>query len=95
MNALLPIIEELASAHDHAERAEWLLTAPLSVLVTYQFTIRNRLQNGFFAEGVAYLDAELVAARATRRDGLAVKDNPLRGPMLAIMQGRVFEGTDG
>lgn len=95
MTDLLPIIEELASAQDKAERAAWLLAAPLSVLITYQTTIRNRLQVAFFPEGVAYLEGELTAARATRRDGVVVKDNPLRLPMLAIAEHRPFEGVVG
>jgi hypothetical protein len=95
INPMLPIIEDLASAQEDAERARWLLSAPISVLVTYQSTIRNQLQNAFFSEGLAWLDAELAAAQAVRRDGLAVKDNPLRGPMLAIAERRVFEGDAG
>lgn len=94
MSALLPIIEELADAPDHAARARWLLSAPLAVLVTYQATIRNRLWNAHFPEGVEYIEAELVVARATRRDGLPVKDNPLRVALLALAEGRAFEGDD-
>lgn len=84
MNALLPIIEELASARDHGERAYWLLGCPLSILLTYQGTIRNRLQNAFFDEGVAYLDAELALARQVRADGIMARDNPLRHRMMVI-----------
>lgn len=90
--ALLPIIEELASAASHAERARWLLTAPLSVLVTYAFTINNRLLNAHFPDGVAYLDCELVAARARRADGLAIKTNPMRGALISIAENRPYEG---
>lgn len=84
MNALLPIIEELADAADHPARARWLLACPLSVLMKYQDTIRNRLMNAFFREGVAYLEAELALCRQVRRDGVTAIDNPLRADMLAI-----------
>lgn len=84
MNAMLPIIEELADAIDHPTRAQWLLACPLAVLFKYQDTIRNRLQNAFFKDGVDYLEAELAMARQVRRDGLPNRDNPYRAGMLSI-----------
>lgn len=94
MNPLLPIIEELASAQDHPARARWLLACPLSVLFKYQDTIRNRLQNAFFKDGVDYLEAELALARQVRKAGLPNKDNPYRAGMLAIGGFRAFEATE-
>lgn len=82
MNPLLPIIEELADAPDHAARARWLLACPLSVLFKYQDTIINRLRNAHFPDGVAYVEAELVRCRVVRSDGLMTADNPLRAGMM-------------
>lgn len=91
MNALLPIIEELADAPDHPTRARWLLACPLSVLFKYQDTIRNRLQHALFKDGVDYLEGEISMARQVRRDGLPNLDNPYRDRMLAIGRGPVFD----
>ena len=94
MNPLLPIIEELASAVDHPTRARWLLCCPLSVLFKYQDTIRNRLLNAFFRDGLDYLEAELALARQVRKDGLPNIDNPHRGSMLAIATTPAIEATE-
>lgn len=94
MNPLLPIIEELADAPDHAARARWLLACPLSVLFKYQDTIINRLRNAHFPDGVAYVEAELVLARQVRKAGLPNKDNPHRTGMLATAGFRAFEATE-
>lgn len=72
MTSLLPIIEDLADAQDHAGRAQWLLTAPQSVLLRDQMTITQLLNVANFHEGLAYFAAEIAALSATRgRDGLA------------------------
>ncbi|WP_085032274.1 hypothetical protein [Ensifer aridi] len=72
MTTLLPIIEELADAPDHATRARWLLAAPLAVIIRDQVTIRRLLSAARFHEGLAYLEAEIAALSATRlKDGLA------------------------
>lgn len=84
MNPLLPIIEELADATDDPARARWLLACPLSVLMKYQDTIRNRLRSAFFQDGVAYLEAELALLRQVRKSGLPPGGNPVRPDMLAI-----------
>ncbi|MBB4185842.1 hypothetical protein GGE07_002492 [Sinorhizobium terangae] len=69
---LLPILEELADAPDHAARARWLLAAPLAVLIRDQITIHRLLSAAGFHEGDAYLAAEIAALSATRgKDGLA------------------------
>jgi hypothetical protein len=94
MNALLPIIEQLADAPDDPARARWLLACPLSVLMKYQDTIRNRLRCAFFQEGVDYLESELALCRQVRKSGLPNKDNPLRVGMLGIAGFRAFEATE-
>lgn len=87
MNPLLPIIEELMDAPDHAARARWLLACPLTVLITYQGTIVNRLRHARFPLGVAYVEAEIVRHRRVRRDGLVMDDNLLRRELMAIASG--------
>lgn len=84
MNALLPIIEQLDDALDRPTQAEWLLAVPVHILVKYQETIINRLRNRFFAEGIAYVEAELVLLKQVRVRGLAVRENPLRLAMVAL-----------
>ncbi|RVL61036.1 hypothetical protein [Sinorhizobium meliloti] len=72
MSDLLPIIEELADAQDHAARARWLLAVPLSALIREQVTVNRLLSAAGFHDGLAYLAAEVAALSATRgRDGLA------------------------
>lgn len=72
MTQLLPIIEELADAPDHAARARWLLEVPLAVFIRDQLTIHRLLSAAGFHEGLAYFAAEIAALSATRgRDGLA------------------------
>lgn len=66
MNQLLPDIEDLANCQTHAERCDWLLRAPLSVLLKYEMTIRNRLMHARFAEGIAYLEAMNALSRSPR-----------------------------
>lgn len=66
MSALLPIIEELASARDNQARAEWLLSCPFGILRMYDFTIRNRLLNAGFPEAIDYVEAVGVAMIAVR-----------------------------
>lgn len=68
-NPLVDEIQALSECRSHAERAEWLLTVPLSVLSHYEMTIRNRLQISGFHEGVDYLEHELRVFRAPRSDG--------------------------
>ena len=76
MSTLLPIIQQLADAPDDAARADWLLRCPLSILMTYQETIRNRLDNDGFEAGCSYLDAMLSVLRSVR-DG----DGDFRGDL--------------
>ncbi|WP_099864710.1 hypothetical protein [Pararhizobium haloflavum] len=66
MADLLPIIEQLSDAENDAVRADWLMRCPLSILITYDFTIRNRLQVAGFHAGVAYLDSVLTVMRGVR-----------------------------
>ncbi|MDX0413200.1 hypothetical protein GOD35_22940 [Sinorhizobium medicae] len=72
MTSMLPIIEELADAPDHAARARWLLEVPLAVIIRDQVTVHRLLSAARFHEGLAYFAAEIAALSATRgRDGLA------------------------
>lgn len=69
---MLPIIEELADAPDHAARGRWLLETPLTVLIRDQVAITRLLSAAGFHEGLAYLAAEIAALSAVRGpDGLA------------------------
>lgn len=71
MTALLPIIDELASAPDHVSRAHWLLAAPLAVLARDLAQVRPLLEAAGFREGLAYLDFEVAVLSAVRGpDGL-------------------------
>lgn len=63
---MLPIIEQLASAPDHAFRARWLLRVPEYVLARDQVTIRTLLSAARFQAGLAALDAEVAASAAVR-----------------------------
>lgn len=78
MNHLLPIIEILMDCKSDQERADWLLRCPLSVLMTYQATIHQRLAHAGFHDGVAYLEAELVALRGVRCHTGDLVDGPRR-----------------
>lgn len=74
MNALLPIIEQLAAAPDHPARAQWLLKCPLSILLKYRATIVNRLMGKGFVDGVCFVEAERAAFHKVRHDGRASND---------------------
>lgn len=91
MSNLLPAIEELSDCQTHYDRAKWLLECPLSILLTYSTTIRNRLLLAGFNFGLDYLEAEIACARAMRRDGLSVKENPLRSDMRNIAAGGTLQ----
>lgn len=66
MSEFLPIIEQLADAATHGERADWLSRCPLGVIHREQVHIRVILNHRRFPEGVAYLDALLSLTNATR-----------------------------
>lgn len=66
---LVDEIQALADCRTDQERAEWLLTCPRLKLAKYEITIRSRLQNAGFLDGVAYLDDELSRLRAPCIDG--------------------------
>lgn len=66
MNTLLPIIEILADAKCHADRAEWLLACPIAILRKYDMTIRNRLMHAECAGGLSYLEDLSTVLNATR-----------------------------
>ncbi|MCI9865828.1 hypothetical protein RHIZ_07730 [Rhizobium skierniewicense] len=66
MNIRALRIEKLNAARTREERAAWLLNCPLDILLSCEMTIRNRLLNARFKEGLDYLDAELVDLRRER-----------------------------
>jgi hypothetical protein len=66
MNILIPHMEKLDAAQSREERAVWLLSCPLDILLSCEMTIRNRLLNARFREGLYYLDAELADLRRER-----------------------------
>jgi hypothetical protein len=66
MSFLIPHMERLDAARNREERAAWLLSCPLDILLSCEMTIRNRLLNARFREGLDYLDAELADLRRER-----------------------------
>lgn len=70
INPLVDEIQALSDCRSHGERAQWLLSVPLSVLSHYEMTIRNRLQIAGFHDGVDYLEHELKVFRLPRCAGL-------------------------
>lgn len=66
---MLPIVEILASATCHAERAAWLLSAPTSSLYSACTDISRILRAAQFHAGDALLSIEVSAAVATRQNG--------------------------
>ncbi|ANV24788.1 hypothetical protein [Agrobacterium pusense] len=91
MIAIIPRIEQLDAARTHEERAAWLLTCPLDVLLSCEMTIRNRLLNARFREGLEYLEIELTDLRRERgADGdksLRMEVGAARGRMERIALG--------
>ncbi|KQS74046.1 hypothetical protein ASG25_21460 [Rhizobium sp. Leaf384] len=63
----LPIVELLADAQDNAERAAWLLAAPVCILVREMIPVRAILRSSGCQWGVHALDIE-VACDSARRD---------------------------
>lgn len=85
MNELREGIAQIAAAATDAERAAALLACPLSLLMTCEFTIRNRMQVAGFHEGIRYLETELAALRGFRNEtGL-----PPGGMDVAVVRGRL------
>lgn len=98
MSDLLPIIEELANAGSHQERARWLLRCPPGYLGKYEMTIRNRLRLAGFLAGVEYLETERLVVWMPRKEDGNQSDKALemlagaRAQMIAIAEG---EGGNG
>ncbi|TRL39846.1 hypothetical protein [Rhizobium straminoryzae] len=72
-NALVEEIEQLHNCRTHQECAEWLLTCPLSKLLTYEFAIRSRLRTRGFLLGIEHLDHVLFTMRAPQQNGYPVR----------------------
>jgi len=66
MNALLPIVEELADCETDAQRADWLLRVPAGVICRDSSAIRLILVEARFTLGVQAFDLEFAAINATR-----------------------------
>ncbi len=88
-NEKLPLFEDFDNCRDHAERADWLLRVPLSILLTYEFAIRNRCHNRHFPEGASYCDLVLSAVRSVRDEhgGLGPAAAEMMGHAAALMLG--------
>ena len=66
MTGMLPIVELLADAGTHQERADWLFACPYAVMYREHMTIRRILQGAGLLAGVGYLDAVVSLASAKR-----------------------------
>jgi hypothetical protein len=71
---LVDEIQRLADCRSHAERADWLLSVPITVLQKYEWTICSRLTNADFAIGAHYVVATNQILRAPRIYGLWNRD---------------------
>lgn len=67
--SLVEEIEQLQNCRTHQECAQWLLTCPLSKLMTYEQTIKAKLRTRGFLIGVEHLDHLLAQLRAPRVNG--------------------------
>lgn len=67
--SLVEEIEQLQNCRTHQECAQWLLTCPLSKLMTYESAIRARLRTRGFLVGIDHLDHQLAMLRAPQDDG--------------------------
>jgi hypothetical protein len=91
VNALMPVIADLDDAQDAGAVARWLLACPHSILLSYEFAIRNRLANRNFPDTIAYFEAELASLRAVRKAGLPAGDNPCRTAMVEAAGMNILE----
>ncbi len=66
---LLPITEIFAGLCTHKERARWLLSAPLDVILRDHRAIAAICKRADFRLGSAYVSVELAALMAVRRGG--------------------------
>jgi hypothetical protein len=66
LSQLLPIIEELADCETDAQRADWLLRVPASVICRDGSAIRRILMETRFTFGVQAFEVEYSALHATR-----------------------------
>lgn len=73
----IPILEELKNASSPAERAIWILQAPLALLYRDHMAIRNVLLAAQDKAAIAALDAELAAMLAVR-DHLGTQPETIR-----------------
>lgn len=85
---LAPDLDDCTS---DAERARWLLTAPIDHLIRDQNFIRFVLRAAQFRHGLAYLDAELSHLREPRRDD----GWPIQSIAIAVARGRLNRIASG
>lgn len=83
----LPIVELLADAPNNAERAAWLLAAPVCILVREMISIRAILRSCGCQWGVDALDIE-IACGSARRD-------PMTGEVPAALLAARHEARTG
>ena len=62
----LPTIEEISRMSSDAERANWLMRAPDSIVFGWVASIRAELERSVFPEGVAYLERRFASTMAIR-----------------------------
>lgn len=89
VNPLTPWIESLDACNTAQDFAMWLLAAPYSQLMTYEFTIRNRLRAKGYLYGVDYLDELLATLRRERDQGR------LQSDFLATFEDELTWAVDG
>ena len=83
----LPIVERLADAQDDAERAAWLLSAPVFILVRELLAIRAILRARGCHWGVSVLDVEVACASARRDPESGELPIALRAAQNQVRQG--------
>jgi hypothetical protein len=82
---------EIDDCENDAERARWLLTAPIDCLIRDANFIRMVLRGTHFHAGLAYLDAELSHLREPRReDGW-----PIQIISISVARGRLNRIASG
>jgi hypothetical protein len=91
--SLVEEIEQLQNCRTHQECAAWLLTCPLSKLMTYESAIRARLRTRGFLIGIEHLDHQLAMLRAPRVAGY-MEPPPIAGDVTKVWQ-MIIDIADG
>ena len=91
---LVPIVEDLRDAPGHAERAEWLCTAPEAIILRDHLKIRDLLRRDGFVAGERYLSTMIARIHARRlKDGrhpatILMAEEMARGQMMDAVRGK-------